>query len=105
MYRYHGLYIIDQLTNSVQTKLAFYRQRGDTNTKYFDEEVKRLELLRALRTLIDKLILPDVWISVEEQIFEMEIRDPNLTTVMIVLRRKPGADERIGYINLDNTNL
>jgi hypothetical protein len=105
MYRYHGLYIIDQLTNSVQTKLAFYRQKGDTNTKYFDEEVKRLELLRALRTLIDKLILPDVWISVEEQIFEMEIRDPNLTTVMIVLRRKPGADERIGYINLDNTNL
>jgi hypothetical protein len=105
MYRYHGLYIIDQLTNSVQAKLAFYQQRGDTNTKYFDEEKKRLELLLALRTLIDKLILPDVWITVEEQIFEMEMRDPNLTTVMIVMRRKPGADERIGYINLDNPNL
>lgn len=105
MTRYNAIQLIDVVIDELTKGLRDYSKRSNPKKEIVKANRDRIDLLWEIKENLKTLLLYDVWLLVEEQMFIMEKSDPNLTTFLIKIRRKRGSIDNQGYINLDNPNL
>lgn len=105
MNRYNAIQLIDVVIDELSKGLRDYTKRSNPKKEIVKANKDRIALLWDIKENLKTLLLYDVWLLVEEQIFIMEKADPNLTTFLIKIRRKRGSIDNIGFIDLDNPNL
>jgi hypothetical protein len=105
MTRYNAIHLIDGIIDEMTKGLREYTQRPNPNKEILKANRNRIALLWDIKENLKTLMLYDFWLLVEDQIFQMEKADPNLTTFLIKIRRKRGSLDNQGFINLDNPNL
>lgn len=105
MNRYNAIQLIDGIIDELSKGLRDYTQRPNPKKEIVKANRDRIALLWDIKENLKTLLLYDLWILVEDQMFLMEKLDPNLTTFLIKVRRKRGSIDNQGFINLDNPNL
>ena len=105
MNRYNAIQLIDGIIDESTKGLRDYIKRPNANKDIIKANRNRIWILWDIKENLKTLLLYDVWLLVEDQIFQMEKADPNLTTFLIKFRRKRGSIDNQGFINLDNPNL
>jgi hypothetical protein len=105
MNRYNAIQLIDVVIDELTKGLRDYIQRPYPKQEIIKANRDRIALLWDIKENLKTLLLYDLWLLVEDQIFLLEKTDPNLTTFLIKVRRKRGSIDNQGFINLDNPNL